>query len=79
MPEEVRPARPARWVADALETGTVEREERDVVGLYVRICRQRSQIYHKFDTVDGDASLLSPVKHPRKIQMWDVLLLYSWK
>lgn len=41
MPDEVRPARPARWVADACETGTVTSEESDVVGLYVRIysCR----------------------------------------
>jgi hypothetical protein len=38
MPGEVRPARPALCVAEALETGTVESEARDVVGLYVRIC-----------------------------------------
>ena len=37
MPAEVRPARPARWVAEASETGTVAREDNAEVGLYVRI------------------------------------------
>lgn len=33
MPDEVRPARPARWVADAAEVGTVTREDIALVGL----------------------------------------------
>lgn len=37
MPEDVRPALPARWVADANDTGTVERDDSAEVGLYVRI------------------------------------------
>jgi hypothetical protein len=37
MPGEVRPARPARWVAEATEVGTVTKEARPVVGLNTRI------------------------------------------
>jgi hypothetical protein len=37
MPGEVRPARPARWVAEEVDIGWVTRDDRDVVGLNIRI------------------------------------------
>lgn len=37
MPEEVRPARPARCVAEATEVGTVASDDNAVDGLYVLI------------------------------------------
>lgn len=41
MPGDVRPARPARWVAEAMEVGTVAKDARPVVGLYIRIYKEK--------------------------------------
>lgn len=40
FPEDVRPARPARWLAEATEQGVTDRTSIPVLGLYVRSCIQ---------------------------------------
>lgn len=41
FPDDVRPARPARWFAEAREQGVTERTSMTVRGLNVLICRVR--------------------------------------
>ena len=43
-PADVRPARPARWVADATDVGTVASDANAVDGLYTRIWIRRTNI-----------------------------------
>lgn len=54
FPADVRPARPARWLAEATEHGVTERTSIPVFGLYVRSCQQA--ILERQDLTSSESS-----------------------